>query len=201
VVTARSEEDASIARIRAGDAAAFDTLYLTYYRELWRFAYGLVRSRALAEEIVHDVFTAIWEGHARWTPAARLAYYLYRAVRNRAITLRRHERVVVRVETQINRRQTRCDPDIHEAGVIPGAGEPSRAPDVEAELAELTAALDRAIADLPERQRLALTLRVHHQLSYADIADVLGVSIPAATILVVRARATLRPVRDRFDAL
>lgn len=187
-------DDAEYAsRIRAGDLAAFDALYLAYYRQLWEFAHGLGRSRAVAEELVQDVFAAIWERRASWEPGGSVAFYLYRAVRNRAVSHLRRERVAERFQAE---REFTGDADAS----IPGRGEPTPTPEQNLETADLAAALDRGIAALPARQRLALLLRVREHLSYAEIAELMGVSVPAATILVVRARSALRPICDRFDA-
>jgi DNA-directed RNA polymerase specialized sigma24 family protein len=49
-----------IARIRAGDADALDSVFRSYYAELCAFAYRYARSRAQAEDLVQDVFAHMW---------------------------------------------------------------------------------------------------------------------------------------------
>ncbi|MGL5016721.1 MAG: sigma-70 family RNA polymerase sigma factor, partial [Luteolibacter sp.] len=58
--------------------------------------------------------------------------------------------------------------------------------------AELQQAVDDAIASLPETQRMAVVLRRYEQLSYEEIADVLGLSVSAVKSLLFRARTALR---------
>ena len=56
-----------VARINQGDVAAFEELYTTLYPELLRAAVRLTHSRALAEEIVQDVFIWLWTHRTQWT--------------------------------------------------------------------------------------------------------------------------------------
>ncbi|HZR77838.1 MAG TPA: sigma-70 family RNA polymerase sigma factor, partial [Chthoniobacterales bacterium] len=58
--------------------------------------------------------------------------------------------------------------------------------------AELQNAIEQAIGQLPETQRMALVLRRYEELSYEDIADVLDLSVPAVKSLLFRARTELR---------
>jgi RNA polymerase sigma-70 factor, ECF subfamily len=188
--TPRIDVDAEatlIARLRAGEESAFDAIYHEHAEPLWRFATRLTGSRADAEEIVHDVFSNIWEHRSSWTVHGGIAAYLFRAVRNRAIDVLRRAGVADRVSE---------DEDLIAAP--PGFGEAPLAPDEQVELDELRSALQNAIAALPERRRTAVTLRYVQGLSYAQIAAVLGMSEKAAFILVSRTRDALRPIFERF---
>jgi hypothetical protein len=62
-----------VARIRAGDESACGALYLAYHDPLWRFAYGHVRSRDVAEDLVQDVFLALRCGRGSGTCGRRRA--------------------------------------------------------------------------------------------------------------------------------
>src|SRR2546429_8919136 len=83
------------ARIRAGDAAAFERAFRTYHPALCKFAFRYVHSRDVAQELVHDVFATLWEERGRLS-VDRLKSYLYAAVRNLAISHLRHELVARR---------------------------------------------------------------------------------------------------------
>lgn len=176
-----------VAAIRNGDEAAFEALYLAHHAALWRFAYAQVRSAAVAEELVQEVFLALWRDRAGWEVATSVRAWLYGAVRNQALKHLRHERVVARL-----------------ADRVPGggAGRAEAAPgdahaDVEAR--ELDQAIARALAALPERRRLAMTLRWTHDLGAPEIARVLETTPEAVRVLLTRARqelgALLRLVR------
>jgi len=65
-----------VPRIRRGDESAFELLYLAHHDELWRFAYAYVRSRDVAEELVQDVFLAVWGTRATWEVNTRVRAWL-----------------------------------------------------------------------------------------------------------------------------
>src|SRR2546430_12183385 len=77
-----ADERAWADRIRAGDIAAFETLYRTYWQRLFAFAFRYVQLKEDAEEMVQEVFFRIWRGRAQWMPAGAVRNYLYLAVRN-----------------------------------------------------------------------------------------------------------------------
>src|SRR5688500_2721519 len=90
-----NEEDANLtALLRAGDEAAFRSVWETLHRPLMDFAYRYVRSEDAAADIVQQVFIAMWEGRTTLQPRSTISNYLYSAVRNRARNAVRHDRVV-----------------------------------------------------------------------------------------------------------
>ncbi len=172
-----------VARIRAGDEAAFEALFRTYYDPLFRFAWSYVHVRETAEDLVHDVLFRIWERREQWTLEASLKTYLFSATRNRALDYLRHLGI---------RRRSAGDPAA--AGVtlrLAGAEEAVEADEVEA-------AIRRAIADLPPRCRQTFLLQRQQELTYNEVAQVMGVSPDTVKIQMGRAlkalRAALGPV-------
>lgn len=179
------DEAALVARIRAGDEGACEALYLRYHEPLWRFAYAFVRSRDDAEEMVQDVFLALWRNRAQWTVRTSARTWLYAAVRHHALNHLRHERVVARLTGAAEGVGARARQD----ELRPfGMGSPP--PDAEAtvEAQELDDAVARALATLPERRRLAMTLRWKHDLSSSEIAVVLDTTPESVRVLLTRAR-------------
>src|ERR1041385_6504848 len=78
-----SAQSEVVARIRAGDRAAFEELFRSYYAPLASFAHAHLGSREAAEEIVQDVFLYIWAHRSQWQVTVHLRSYLYTAVLNR----------------------------------------------------------------------------------------------------------------------
>src|SRR5215208_8302170 len=74
-----------LARLRAGDQQAFDDVFRAHYAALVRFAEGVVRHRAVAEEVVQDVMLQLWRRREALAPDSSLQAYLYQATRNRAL--------------------------------------------------------------------------------------------------------------------
>ena len=181
-----------VLRIAAGDESACEALYLAYRAPLWRFAYGYVRSREVAEELVQDVFLSLWRNRADGDARACIRAWLYAAVRNQALNHLRHERIVTRLSERAANGRTdphRAEAQGAEGGIAMGAPSPDAQLTVEAK--ELDEAIARAVAVLPERRRLAMTLRWKHDLSPMEIARVLGTTPESVRVLLTRARQEL----------
>lgn len=168
-----------LARVREGDRAAFDHLMHQHTAILVRIAYGYVKSGSDAEDIVQDVFLAVWRARTSWHPQGPVARYLAVAVRRRALNILKHRRV----ETTYAERVTAHAEPSDDA--VPSA-------DAEALARDDRATLRRLVAALPERSRLAILLRYGQQRSVADVAEILGISALAARQLVWRALDQLR---------
>ena len=184
-----SAQDAElVARIRAGDEPAFEALHASHHDALWRFAHNQVRSAHAAEEIVQEVFLALWRKRATWEITTTIAGWLYGAVRHHALRHQQRERAVVRLAERAAL-QTRSDAPAEVAPVAMGASAPSAHQLVEAR--ELDDVVVNALAALPERRRIAMMLRWKHQLSGPEIAAVLGTTPEAVRVLLSRARQEL----------
>ena len=163
------------ARGQRRDVAAFEAIFRAHYPPLCDYVYGYVRSRAVAQELVQDLFLRLWE--RALTPAGTLATsYLYTAARNRAVGHLRRERVAAAWAKS---------PSSVARAAPAGADEPLREH-------EVRDALERAVADLPERCRLIFTLSRYRSLSNAEIARMLCISVNTVEQQMWRALKTLR---------
>src|SRR5437763_14208524 len=88
-------------RLREGDATAFDEVFRTWYAPLVRLAEGMLRDRAVAEEIVQDVMLELWRRRDRLAAEGSPQAYLFQSTRNRALNHLRHARVEQRGEPHI----------------------------------------------------------------------------------------------------
>ena len=176
-VNSDADERAWADRIRAGDIDAFEALYRTYWQRLYAFAFRYVQTKEDAEEVTQEVFFRIWRGRAQWMPAGAVRNYLYLAVRNAARD--RLERAAV------TRRW---------GGRV---GQLVTATEIQSDLeaADLVAAVQRALDELPPRRSAVCRLRLIDELSYAQIADRLG--IREKTVETQLARG-LKFLRDRI---
>jgi RNA polymerase sigma-70 factor (ECF subfamily) len=170
-----------VERVRAGDAAAFEDLFRLTYDSLWRFAYGFVGSRAVAEELVQDVLLEVWTNRSTWSIRTSVKSYLYGAVRNRALNQQRRERMELRHEAMASAEGEAP------AMAIPGTDIDDRLTDER----RLKAIAD-AVRRLKEPRRTILTLRWDHGLTYAEVAAVLGITARAAETSGARAIAALK---------
>ena len=191
-VAIHSEEWNLVARIRGSDEKAFESLYLAHHDELWRFAYTYVRSRDIAEELVQDVFLAVWGSRETWDVHTRVRAWLFASVRHLALNHLRHERIVART---IQVTQAAAGGDAANDAVVMAAPPMDQLLAMEAE--ELDNACLQAIGELPDRRRIAMTLRWKHDMSALEIAQVLGTTPEAVRTLLTRARADLTALLER----
>jgi RNA polymerase sigma-70 factor, ECF subfamily len=168
-------------RVRGGDEAALATLYRRYYGGLCAFARGLVGHTTDAEEVVHEVFLRVWERRAEWRVIGTVRAYLFGATRNTALNLLRGQHVEWRWGAAFER-------EPHPVGMAARR----RTGDELSAAREIDEAVAQAIERLPEQCRLVYTMRWHHDLSYAEIAQALGIAPKTVERHVHLALVTLR---------
>jgi RNA polymerase sigma-70 factor (family 1) len=160
----QSEQD-QVARIRAGDVQAFESLFKSYYPDLRTFVDTYV-DRATSDEVLQELFLALWRRREAWTPAGGVRAYLFAAARNQALNAIRQRKSASRVVEE-------CAAD----GSIPGANQSDRNPAEQVSTNEIESACREAIHNLPESNRLVMMLRWDYGMSHAEIAFILGTSI------------------------
>lgn len=170
-------------RLRAGDPAAFETLVVRYQHRVFGIALRMLENRAEAEEIAQETFLRAHRALAEFRGEAKLSTWLY------AIA----SRLCLNRLAAGERRLRREDPEALEGR--PGAGAD---PADELERRERDAALRRAIAELGEERRIVLVLRDIEGLSYAEIAQALGLELGTVRSRLHRARLDLKAKLERF---
>ena len=170
-----------VSRIRAGDVAAFERLYEEFVPGLLAFAHSQVRSRPVAEELVQELFLTLWKHRQQWVLARSLSAYLFGALRNRIISYRR----------TLAGQEALSRPASDDDSVFAMVPSTDRTDDLVRE-AELMVAIERAVASLPPRCRETFVLVRQQHMSYAEAAEVLGISVKAVEMNIVRAFAALR---------
>ena len=154
--------------VRRGDDAAFESLFLRHYSQVYRVLYSLVGGREQAEDLAQETFLALYRQPPALEMGATLIAWLCRVALNRGYNLLRSER----------RERARAE----------RLAEAPTQPDPHAELvrAEERARVRAALARLPERQGKLLLLR-YAGLSYAEIAAIVEVAPGSVGTLLSRA--------------
>jgi RNA polymerase sigma-70 factor (ECF subfamily) len=158
-----------------GGHSGFEAVFRTSYPGLCDFVHAYVGSRAVAEELVQDLFLRLWQTHGEASALAKP--YLYAAARNRALRHLRRRRLTERWETEA-------------AGEGSSASHETAADAVH--LRDAAAVAERAVQQLPERCRLVYRLRREQHLSTAEVAELLGVSVSTVETQMWRALKSLR---------
>lgn len=176
------------AGIHAGDERVFDTIVRELGPALCAFATRLTRSPERAQDVVHDVFVTIWMTRARSVIQGSVKAYLYRAVRNRALSTRRAESSAHRALGRLihwRASESEVDSELSE-------------PEARLQRSQLAVAIQRALEQLPPRVRLAFELVREHHLTYAEAAHVMGVTPKAIDVSLTRAGKALREALRGF---
>lgn len=171
-------------RVRDGDVHAFERLVDLHQSMVIGTAYRMLGSQEDAHDIAQQVFLRVWKSAPRYEATAKFTTWLYTILRNLVFneTRRRSRRKEVPILLEEDDDHT---PKQYADHTAPAA-------DQITQQEELETALDKAIAALPEKQRLAVVLRRHEELPYEQICEILKMSLPAVKSLLFRARAELR---------
>jgi RNA polymerase sigma-70 factor, ECF subfamily len=187
-------ETGLIARLRRGDTLALDILMDRHAGQVYRVAYGITRSEGDAEEVVQDVFLALFRKVESFEGRAALASWLYRVATNAALIKRRGKRYQVEVKLEDLEDLL---PQFREDGHRDGdrtwlLADWSQAPDDELISEETRAVVQQAIDALPDHYRAIVLLRDIEGLSNEEVAAILGESVASVKSRLHRARMALR---------
>ncbi len=167
-------------RARDDDEAAFRELVEATGDRVYGTIVKMLGGIENAEDLAQRVYVRIWKARSRYEPTAKFTTWMYSIARRLVLNERRG---------RSRRAAVFYQPAADETVREPVAGD---SPIAEASAAELSAAIDRALAELPEEQRTAMLLRRYEEMPYEEIAKVLGTTVPAVKSLLFRARETLR---------
>jgi len=180
---------ALLARLRAGDDAAFAELVRRESGKLLAVARRILRSEEDAEDAVQDALLSAFQNLDGFEGGARLSTWLHRITVNAAL---------MRLRSKKRRREDAIEellPAFAEDGHHLGPVAPLRgAAEDEILSAELSAIVRRAIDELPDSHRVVLVLRDVEGLDTAETARALGIGPDAAKMRLHRARQALRTV-------
>jgi len=176
-----------VARFRAGEAAAFEELLAGLWDPVVAYVERLVGDRDTARDIGQETFLRLWAKRHEWTQAGTIRAFLYRTARNLAID--EHRQAYARKHGVVARhaRETAPPPT------------PAR----ELEINDLQLALEAAVKALPPQRREVFTLYHLHNLSYRQIAEVMGIKPQVVanymSAALAELRVTLRPILASAD--
>jgi len=172
-----------------GDREAFGILVERHHCAIVQFVHRFlgIAGREAAEDLAQDVFLAAWKAAPSFRPQAKVLTWLLRITTNVCLNYRRSSRLRVAVSLGAEGAGETSGPDVDR-------------PDARAIDRERAETVRRAVAGLPAGQRAAILLRHFLELSYVEIADVLGTSVSAVESLLFRARLTLRKTANSSES-
>ncbi|HSH38512.1 MAG TPA: sigma-70 family RNA polymerase sigma factor [Chthoniobacterales bacterium] len=168
--------------VSGGDMAAFEQLVGRHQTLVAGTVGRMLGSNADVEDVAQQVFVRVWKSAKRYEPRAKFTTWLLKITRNLVFNeMRRRKRHALT--------PLQTEPEGEEMQLKDERGQ---TPDASLLEGELQSAIEAAIGELPESQRMAVVLRRYEELSYEEIADVLDQSVPAVKSLLFRARTELR---------
>jgi RNA polymerase sigma-70 factor (ECF subfamily) len=180
-------------RVRDDDPAAFAELVELYQHRLITVMNHLVGNPDEAEDLAQEVFLRVYRSRKKYRPRAKLSTWLYTIANNLALNaLRSRQR---RPVVPLNVRDSGpLGPRPAEQLVHDRAHQPTE----HVQQQELAAVVRQALTTLNERQRVAVVLNKFEDMNYADIAQVMGLTVKAVKSLLSRARENLRAVLEDY---
>ncbi len=173
-------------RVKHGDMAAFESLVEKFKQPVMGIVYRTLRDADEAEDIAQAVFVQVYKSRDRYQASARFTTWLFTITRNFCLNeIRRRVRHPAEALDQPLAGSDDTAGSLIRDASIRDAGDQSLS-------GELERKVDEAVRDLPELQRTALLLCREEDVSYDDIAKVLGTSLSATKSLIHRARETLK---------
>lgn len=174
----RAEDAALLARIADRDEAAVEAVYERYSRPLYALAYQVTRAERFAQDVVQEVFIAVWKDADRFDPERGApAPWLFSLARHKAIDLVRREANVRKRTAEVDMEREVAPDDVdHEAW------QNLRRDRVRA-----------AVAGLSEPQRTALELAFFGGMTHVEVAEQLDIPLGTAK---TRIRTALLKLRD-----
>lgn len=167
------EDNELVARTLEGDVRSYEELVRRYERLVGRVLYPYARREISVEDLVQETFLKAYDRLETFNPDYRFKTWLVTIANNLGVdTLRRRRETV------------EFNPDLH--GVASSRGPEARVVD-----ADRSRSLQEAILELPETYSVPLILRYTEEMSYAEIAEAMGITASAVKSRLFRARNML----------
>jgi RNA polymerase sigma-70 factor, ECF subfamily len=170
--------------VKAGDDRSFELLLRKYRTPLVNFLYRMIRDTATAEDLAQEVFLRVYRARKQYSPSAKFTTWLFRIATNLALNSvrdNRHRQLETSIDAPANDDEAPRELPARERRIDEHMVERDR-----------VVIIRRAIAALPEKQRVAVLLHKYEEMDYGEIAKILECSESALKSLLFRAYETLR---------
>jgi RNA polymerase sigma factor (sigma-70 family) len=178
------DERLLVEQLKRGDEAAFKTIVETWQNMVYNTALGIVQNAEDAEDIAQETFVQVYQSISSFKGESKFSTWLYRITVAKALDHERRKKRKKRFafvkslfgeESQV----VVNPPDFQHPGVV-------------MDKKEKAATLFKAIASLPENQRIAFTLHKVDGLSYQEVSEVMQTSVSSVESLMHRAKTNLK---------
>ncbi len=176
-------------RVRADEPGAFEELVSRFQQRLVAVMHHLVGNLEEAEDLAQEVFLRVYRARKKYRPRSKFATWLFTIANNLALnSLRAKQRKPV-AQLRLSDSGSLGPRPAEQLVRDPGSGPMQR---IQKE--ELAALIRQALDGLNERQRMAVVLNKFEDMNYAEIAEVMNLTVKAVKSLLSRARMNLRDI-------
>lgn len=180
-----SDEDLMM-KCRKGDTGAFELLVRRYQNPLINYIHRFINDYHRAEDLSQETFLRVFKSASRYKPTASFKSWLYTIATN-----------LCKNEVRNRSRRNTCfleelveeGEDVYHTEIM---RDTRYLPDVLLEKKEQRQIIRKTLAQLPDNQRIALTLVTYQDLRYEEVAEILGCSVGAVKALIHRARQKMK---------
>ena len=173
-VSGEPGETQLLERVAAGDRAAFQALYRSYFPRLARFLDRMVRSPTLLEEIINDTMLVVWQKAHTFDHSCKVSTWIF------AIAYRQGLKALNASDPPVD-----ADVDLH-------AGDIRLEPEHAAVHQQLQLGVSKALDALSLEHRVVVSLSYYHEMGYQEIADTMGCPVNTVKTRMFHARQRLR---------
>ena len=170
---AREAERDLVGACQRGEREAFDRLVERYQREIYRLCYRYVNNHEDANDLAQDAFLKAWRAIGRFRGDSSFSTWLYRIAVNACLNHRALKRPLLQELPE----------------VLP---DPAPRADADVLSADESRRVRQAVGQLPERQRATLILKVYHELTHEEVAQILGSTVGTVKSNLFHALGNLR---------
>jgi RNA polymerase sigma-70 factor (ECF subfamily) len=179
-------EAALVARLQARDSQAFEELLDRFQDPIYRFVYRLLEDPSEAPDVTQEVFLKVFRKVRSFRGDCSLKTWIYRIAMNEASNRRRWFSRHKRQESSFD------SPADEKNGWSESFADPGPTPFEATYRREQWALIDRALRDVDDRLRVTVILRDIEDLSYNEIAAILGISLGTVKSRILRGREALK---------
>jgi RNA polymerase sigma-70 factor (ECF subfamily) len=173
-------------RVKHGDVQAFEDLVQKYKHPIVNLVYRMLHDLDEAEDLAQNVFIRVFQSAGRYEVSAKFSTWIFTIARHLCLN-------------EIRRRGRHPAQSLESSQSEDEEQAPKQYPDSKTHSPpqacmhrELEQKIQESLTELPEKQRLAIALCQEEELSYEEIALVLGCSLSATKSLIHRGRETLK---------
>jgi RNA polymerase sigma-70 factor, ECF subfamily len=201
----RPSDEQVLEALRRGDERAFVQLVEQHHALMLRIARRYVRSAAVAEEVVQETWLGVLNGLDRFEARASLKTWIFRILTNRALSRAEREGRCIPFaalggadEPAVDPDRFRPDGDQWPGGWKSFPGSWDELPEDKLLARETLSLVGDAIAALPERQHLVITMRDIEGWSAEEVCEAMAISEANQRVLLHRARSKVRAALEAY---